>query len=69
MSASPPVPRLTVRRAPPREAILTPDEVCAWLQISRRQLYRLDLPTISLGRRTVRYSVEQVLEHLKRSAR
>ncbi len=54
--------------APPRESVLTPEQVCAWLQISSRQLHRLDLPTIRLGKRTVRYSVEQVLEHLKRKA-
>ena len=57
-----------LREAPPREAVLTPEQLCAWLQISHRQLHRLDVPCIRLGRRTVRYSVEQVLEHLKRRA-
>ena len=57
-----------LREAPPREAVLTPAQVCEWLQISIRQLHRMDLPAIRLGRRTVRYSVEQVLEHLKRGA-
>lgn len=57
-----------LREAPPREALLTPEQLCTWLQISPRQLHRLDLPCIRLGRRTVRYSVEQVLDHLKRRA-
>lgn len=58
-----------LREAPPREAILTGGQVCAWLQISERQLQRLDLPTIRLGDRTLRYSVEQVLAHLQRRAK
>ena len=57
-----------LREAPPREAVLTPEQLCAWLQISHRQLHRLDLPAVRLGKHTVRYSVEQVLEHLKRKA-
>lgn len=60
--------RGVVRDAPSREALLTPAECCEWLDISKSQLYRLNLPTIRLGERTVRYSVEQVLEHLKRTA-
>ena len=58
-----------VSTVPAREAILTVDQMCDWLQVSRRQLYRLDLPTIKLGHRTVRYSAEQVLEALKRRAK
>ena len=59
---------LSYPEAPPREAILTADQLCAWLQVSKRQLRRLKLPVIMLGRRTHRYSVEQVLDHLKRQA-
>ena len=54
--------------APAPEAVLTTDQVCAWLQISERQLQRLDLPVIRLGKRTIRYHVGTVLEHLKRKA-
>ena len=57
-----------MRATPSREALLTPAECCEWLDISKSQLYRLDLPTIRLGERTVRYSVEQILEYLKRMA-
>ena len=57
-----------MKGAPSREALLTPAECCEWLKISKSQLYRLHLPTIRVGKRTVRYSVEQVLEHLKRMA-
>jgi hypothetical protein len=52
--------------APAAEAVLTRDQVCAWLQISERQFYRLNLPAIRVGKRGVRYHVGTVLEHLKR---
>ena len=50
--------------APPREAMLTADQVCAWLQISERQLQRQNLPFVRLGKRTIRYHVGTVLEYL-----
>jgi hypothetical protein len=55
--------------APAPEAILTPLQLRTWLQVSEAQLYRLNLPAIRLGRRTVRYHVGTVLEELKRRAK
>lgn len=55
--------------APASEAMLTSAQVCAWLQISERQLQRLNLPVIRLGKRTCRYHVGSILEHLKRRAK
>ena len=55
--------------APAPEAMLTKEQACAWLQISPRQLERLNLPVIFLGKRTPRYHVGTVLEHLKRRAK
>lgn len=57
---------LEIPPAPAPEAVLTTEQVCAWLQISERQLQRLDLPVIRLGKRTIRYHVGTVLDHLKR---
>lgn len=55
--------------APTPEAMLTADQVCAWLQLSKAQLYRLNLPAIRLGHRTVRYHVGTVIEYLKTRAK
>lgn len=54
--------------APAPDAMLTPAQACAWLQISMRQLQRKNLPAIRLGKRTIRYHVATVLEYLKRKA-
>ncbi len=48
------------RSAPAETAILTRNECAAWLGISVRQLARLDIPCVKLGR-LVRYSVPRVL--------
>ena len=48
------------RLSPAETAILTRKECAAWLSISVRQLARLDVPCVKLGR-LVRYSVPRVL--------
>jgi hypothetical protein len=53
---------------PPETAMLTREQVAAWLQIGVTAVDRLDLPTIQLGAHTIRYSVRQVLDHLERRA-
>ena len=49
----------------PRDALLTPAEVADWLQVARRQLQRLGIPWIDLGRKTPRYQVKDVLAWLE----
>jgi hypothetical protein len=53
---------------PPDGAFLTPDEVSAYLRISRRELRRRQyaLPPIRLGRRTLRYRAADVRAYLGR---
>jgi hypothetical protein len=51
--------------APVREAVLTIEQVAAALQISRRQVERLNLPAARLGHRTVRYVWGVVLDELE----
>jgi hypothetical protein len=52
------------------DAILTRDEVAAWLKVRPRQVERLRIPHIDLGRKTKRYLRTEVLAwlHAKRSA-
>ena len=49
----------------PRGALLTPAEVADWLKIARRQVQRLEIPCIDLGRKTPRYQVKDVLAWLE----
>ena len=49
----------------PREAVLTAAEVAEWLKIARRQVQRLGIPWIDLGRKTPRYQVKDVLAWLE----
>ena len=46
------------REAP--DAILTRDEVAAWLRVRPRQVERLGIPCIALGHRTKRYLASDV---------
>ena len=55
-------------RAYPPEAILTPDQVAEWLQVSRRTVQRLPLPAVTMGHRTVRYLAKEILEYLERQS-
>jgi hypothetical protein len=56
--------------APPLTALLTPQQCARWFQVSKSAFYRIaNVPSITLGDRTSRYSVEQVLRRLQRRAR
>ena len=46
-------------------AILTVEQVAAWLQVSVRSVERLDLKCVYLGTRTRRYLAKHVLEYLE----
>lgn len=43
-----------------RDVILTAAEVAAWLKIKPRQVQRLGIPCIALGRKTKRYVAKDV---------
>lgn len=45
--------------------VLTRDEVAAWLQVRPRQLERLGVPCLALGRKTLRYLRADVLAWLE----
>ena len=49
----------------PRDGLLTAAEVGDWLKIARRQVQRLGIPWIDLGRKTPRYQVKDVLTWLE----
>ncbi|HTR19796.1 MAG TPA: hypothetical protein VMH88_02990 [Gemmatimonadales bacterium] len=46
------------------DSILTRQEVAAWLKIKPRQVERLGVPCIDLGRKTKRYLAKDVLAWL-----
>ena len=46
-------------------AVLTRDEVAAWLKVKPRQVERLGVPCIDLGRKTKRYFAKDVLAWLQ----
>lgn len=48
----------------PTGAVLTRDEVAAWLKIKPRQVERLGVPCLDLGRKTKRYLAKDVAEWL-----
>jgi len=47
------------------DTVLTADEVADWLEVARRQVQRLGIPWIDLGRKTPRYQVKDVLAWLE----
>ena len=49
----------------PRDALLRADEVAEWLKVERRQVQRLGIPWIDLGRKTPRYHVKDILTWLE----
>jgi hypothetical protein len=49
-----------------RQEILTLQEVAAWLKIKPRQVLRLGVPCLDLGRKTKRFLVSDVLAWLER---
>lgn len=52
----------------PPEAVLTIEQLAAWLQISPRTAERLDIPCVYLGRKR-RYRAGAVIQYLDRNAR
>ncbi len=50
---------------PGPDAIMTRDEVAAWLKIKPRQVERLRVPCLDLGRKTKRYIGKDVLAWLE----
>ena len=55
------------QRAPPftNDGILTRDEVAEWLKVKPRQVERLGVPRLDLGRKTKRYLMRDVLQWLE----
>lgn len=49
----------------PPETVLNIEQVAEWLQISTRQVERLDIPFSLLGRRTKRYVAAEVLAFIE----
>lgn len=49
----------------PRTAILTAEQVAAWLQVSVRFVDDAGLPRLNLPGRTARYSAGQILDYLE----
>ncbi len=47
-------------------SVMTRKEVAAWLQVKPRQVERLGVPCIPLGRKTVRYLRSDVLAWLQK---
>ena len=56
--------RGAVTVAPEPPVMLTRDEVAAWLKVKPRQVERLGVPCIDLGRKTKRYLPKDVLAWL-----
>lgn len=54
---------------PPPEGIMTRDEVATWLKVAPRQVDRLGIPCIDLGRKTKRYLVKDVAAWLESKRR
>jgi hypothetical protein len=52
--------------APADVTIMTRAEVAAWLKVLPRQVGRLGVPCVALGRKTVRYVRADVVEWLER---
>ena len=50
---------------PHPDAIMTRDEVAAWIKVKPRQVERLGIPCLDLGRRTKRYFAKDVLEWIQ----
>ncbi len=57
-------PTATFGELPP-DALLTADVVGEWLKVARRQVQRLEVPWIDLGRKTPRYRVKDIVAWLE----
>ncbi len=47
------------------ETVLNIEQLAAWLQVSKRQAERLEIPCFYLGTRTRRYLAKDVLKYLE----
>lgn len=56
--------RLAAVGSSPME-VLTRDEVAAWLKVKPRQVERLGVPCLDLGRKTKRYLMKDLLAWLE----
>ena len=59
----------TLAPASSESEVLTRTEVAAWLKVKPRQVERLGVPCIALGRKTVRYLRADVLTWLQQQRR
>lgn len=50
---------------PAADAILTAEQVAAWLQIKTRQVHRLGVPAVRLAHKTIRYRAADVTAWLE----
>lgn len=50
---------------PTPNPVLTREEVAAWLKVKPRQVQRLGIPCVTLGRKTKRYFARDVLAWLE----
>jgi hypothetical protein len=62
-------PTRTVTVPPEPTVILTRDEVAAWLKVRPRQVERLGVPCLDLGRKTKRYVAKDVFAWLEEKRR
>jgi hypothetical protein len=51
------------------DSVMTQTEVAAWLKVKPRQVERLGVPCMALGRKTVRYFRADVLAWLQQQRR
>jgi hypothetical protein len=56
---------LLQKLAPTDDGILTRNEVAEWLKVKPRQIDRLGVPQINLGRKTKRYLRRDVVQWLE----
>ncbi len=56
---------LSVGLSAASDVILTRAEVAAWLKIKPRQVERLGVPCLDLGRKTKRYLMKEILTWLE----
>lgn len=71
MTASPAPPVSVPTSAPPRDAVLTTEQVAEWLQVSPQVVRELNLPAIAVGRgkrQRWRYIAGQVIDALGKRA-
>jgi len=52
-------------QSPPIDAVLTREQVAEWLKVNPRQVERLGIPCLDLGRKTKRYFEKDVVAWLQ----